>query len=461
MRIRTRLAIWSGLITFVCLVSTGAAVLWLHGRLALAQIDERLGAATVAVAGVLRHELDEGLPLDGAVRDTMSELTLARESFAIVAADGAVIGAKAATSPRLADETLRAGITRPSTVDAGAGQDHVRLLSAPFPTTTASLRIVSWASLGPIATERQRLALAMLLGIPIAVVLSIIGGLGVGRRTLASLSDLASQAGAIDGRDLTSRLTLHQRDDELASVAASFNGVLERLSASVRQQRAFMAEASHQLRTPVSVIRTTAEVTLDQPTRSEGEYRESFDVIGRQARRLTRMVDDMFVLALADASARPLQVSHLYLDELVDDVVDDYRVLAASCHVAIRSDSDGDAPFAGDEHLLRQMLMNLVDNALRHTPGGGSVGVSLHRVNGSYQLQVSDTGPGIPAADVDRIFDRFVRLAAPGSEGGGGLGLPIARWIAEAHGGTLVLGPTSPDGTWFLATLPVPSPPVG
>ena len=459
MRIRTRLAIWSGLITFVCLVSAGGAVLWLHSRLGLAQVDDRLSAATVAVAGVLQGELHEGLPLAAAVRDMMSELILARESFAIVSTDGAVLGVKAASSPRLADEMLRAAIARPLTVDAGAGQDQVRLLSAPFRAASDQVRIVTWTSLAPVATERHRLALAMLLGIPVAVVLSIIGGLGVGRRTLAPLSDLASQAGAIDGRDLSSRLMLWRQDDELATVAASFNGVLERLSTSVRQQRAFMAEASHQLRTPVSVIRTSAEVTLDRPTRNESEYRESLDVIMRQARRLTRMVDDMFVLALADAAARPLQVSHLYLDELVDDVVDDCRVLAASRHVGVKSDSDGDAPFAGDEHLLRQMLMNLVDNALRHTPSGGAVGVSLHRVDGSYQLRVSDTGTGVPATDVERIFDRFVRVTAPGSEGGGGLGLPIARWIAEAHGGTLALGPTGPRGTTFLATLPIRSPP--
>ena len=452
MRIRTRLAVWSGLITFVCLVGAGGSVLWLHGRLGLAQIDDRLRAATVAVAGVLHNELAEGLSIEHAVHDMMSELNLAREGFAIVAADGKILGAKPGTAPALSHQSLRASATGLSTMEVG--QDHVRVLPVPFPTASAAVRIVAWASLDPVATERRTLGLAMLLGIPVAVVLSIVGGLGVGRRTLAPLSALASQAGAIGGDDLTSRLTLRRQDDELAIVASSFNGVLDRLAASVHQQRAFMAEASHQLRTPVSVIRTTAEVTLDQPTRREDEYRESVDVIARQAKRLTRMVDDMFVLALADAAARPLQVNHLYLDELVDDVVDDCRVLAASRQVTLRSESDGESPFTGDEHLLRQMLMNLVDNALRHTPSGGAVGVTLDRVNGTYQLQVSDTGAGIPTGDVDRIFDRFVRLAAPGSEGGGGLGLPIARWIAEAHGGTLVLGATSPRGTTLVATLP-------
>jgi signal transduction histidine kinase len=457
MRIRTRLAIWSGLITLVCLVGAGVYVLWQNGRLALADVDDRLDDATVAVAGVLQNEFDDGLSLENAVRDMMSELNLPREGFAIIASDGRVLGAKGPSAQRPSDAVLRSATTRPASVRIGAGRDQVRLRSTAFATRHAPLQIVAWTSLGPVATERRRLVIAMLLGIPLAVVLSIIGGLGVGRRTLEPLSDLASQASAIGGRDLSSRLTLHRTDDELATVATSFNGVLERLSASVHQQRAFMAEASHQLRTPVSVIRTTAEVTLDQPTRNEDEYRESLDVVARQAQRLTRMVDDMFVLALADAAARPLEVSHLYLDELVDDVVDDCRALAAARQVAMRSDSDGEAPFAGDEHLLRQMLMNLVDNALRHTPSGGAVGVSLRRADNAYQVRVSDTGPGVPAADVERIFDRFVRLAAPGSEGGGGLGLPIARWIAEAHGGTLVLGATGAGGTTFVATLPGPA----
>ncbi|BCS31215.1 hypothetical protein TBR22_A04150 [Luteitalea sp. TBR-22] len=458
MSLRTRLGVWAGLITFVALVAAGGAVLWLQGRLGLGRVDAELTAAAGTVAGVLQSELAEGLPAPLAVREMMRELDLAREGFAIIAADDTVLGAKPAASPRLSDQVLRARRASPATMDAGPGLGSVRLLTVPPRLVGVPVRIVVWTSLAALDAERRRLELAMLLGIPLAVVFSVIGGVAIAGRTLGPLSDLAMQAGRIDGTNLSARLRLHDREDELSAVAASFNGVLDRLASAVQQQRTFMAEASHQLRTPVSVIRTTAQVTLDQPTRAEAEYREGLDVIARQADRLTRMVDDMFVLALADAAARPLQVTHLYLDELVGEVVDDCAVLARSRGVSLVSESDGEAPCSGDEHLLRQMLTNLVENALRHTPAGGHVTVALHRDGRLYHVRVTDTGQGVPDADAHRIFDRFVRLAPAGSEGGGGLGLPIARWIADAHGGSLALVGTGPHGTQFVATLPCTPP---
>src|SRR4030095_1993265 len=122
------------------------------------------------------------------------------------------------------------------------------------------------------------------------------------------------------------------------------------------------ADASHQLRTPVSVIRTTAQVTLGREHRSDAEYRESLDIVARQAQRLTKMVDDMFVIALADAGARPLQLAPLYLDEVVAGAIDDFRLLAQSRQIDVRSESSGEASVVGDEHLLRQLVMNLIEN---------------------------------------------------------------------------------------------------
>lgn len=201
-------------------------------------------------------------------------------------------------------------------------------------------------------------------------------------------------------------------------------------------------------------MRTAAQVTLSREDRTKAEYRESLDVVARQAERLTRMVDDMFMLALADADARPLQVAPLYLDELIDEVAGEARLLAATRQVTLRTESAGETPFVGDEHLLRQLFMNLLENAIRHTPRNGTIVVSLTRDGASLAAAVTDTGPGIAPGNSRRIFDRFVRLDAPDSEGGAGLGLPIAKWIAEAHGGTLVLESTGPHGSRFLLTLP-------
>lgn len=450
--IRTRLTLWYSLIVFVSLIGAGWSILWLQGRLGLARTDAELTAATVAAAGVLRTELDEGLSVEQGVQDLMEELNLSDEGFAIVTASGSVLGSKMAHGPAIATAAIATAGATPVTVAAGSSGARIR--AADFVHHEVRVRIVAWRSLAPLQAERRTLERAMLIGIPLAVVLAGIGGLSIGRRSLQSLAEMAVQSTRIGIRDLDVRLSTPNPFDELGTLARAFNGLLDRLGASIRQQRAFMADASHQVRTPVSIIRTAAQVSLSQQVRSVAEYRESLALVARQAQRLTKMVDDMFMLAMADADARPLQMAPLYLDEIVDEVVDDIRPIGRSREITLRSESVGETPFVGDEHLLRQLVTNLLENAIRHTPPHGTVTVALTRADGAVRLQVADTGGGIGAGDVDRIFERFVRLGPAGSEAGGGLGLPIARWIAEAHGGTLVLAATGPHGSRFLLTLP-------
>ncbi len=257
------------------------------------------------------------------------------------------------------------------------------------------VRVVTWKSLAPLQAERGTLERAILLGIPMAVLLAIAGGLSIGRRALRPLTEMAAQAGAIGSHNLDARLAMTSPVDELGTLGHAFNQLLERLAAALQQQRVFMADASHQLRTPVSVIRTAAQVMLSREHRSEEEYRESLDVVARQAQRLTKSVEDMFILALADAQARPLHTAPLYFDELVGEVIDDLRVVAESRQVTLRGDFAGEAPLIGDEDLLRQMLANLIDNAIRHTPAGGTVTVSLTRSAAMLTVTVTDTGRGI------------------------------------------------------------------
>jgi signal transduction histidine kinase len=214
-----------------------------------------------------------------------------------------------------------------------------------------------------------------------------------------------------------------------------------------------MADASHQLRNPVSIVRTSAQVTLSRDDRSGDEYRESLEVIGRQSERLSKMVDDMFMLAMVDAQGRPLQRAPLYVNEIIDHVVRDAQSLTIERGVTIARDDSEDVPFEGDEELLKQMVWNLVENAIRHSPPGGAIRLSLARSTNAVEITVSDDGPGIAAADRERIFDRFVRLESASGGAGAGLGLPIARWIAEAHGGGVMLDDTA-RGCRFRITLP-------
>jgi len=439
----------------LALVAAGVFVVWLHARLGLARVDQELQAASVTVAGVLRNELGEGLDLPDSVRDMMAELSLAGEGFAVVSAeDGAIVGNRVAGTPVLPDAVILSAGTAPATVRASPADIRIRAVA--LDAVGHRVRVVTWKSLAPLQAERGTLERAILLGIPMAVLLAIAGGLSIGRRALRPLTEMAAQAGAIGSHNLDARLAMTSPVDELGTLGHAFNQLLERLAAALQQQRVFMADASHQLRTPVSVIRTAAQVMLSREHRSEEEYRESLDVVARQAQRLTKSVEDMFILALADAQARPLHTAPLYFDELVGEVIDDLRVVAESRQVTLRGDFAGEAPLIGDEDLLRQMLANLIDNAIRHTPAAGTVTVSLTRSAAMLTVTVTDTGRGIAVDDTDRIFERFVRVGPPGSEPGGGLGLPIARWIAEAHGGTLRLASTGADGSQFVVTLPAP-----
>jgi len=235
-------------------------------------------------------------------------------------------------------------------------------------------------------------------------------------------------------------------------LTVAFNGVLDRLSASVGVQRRFMTDASHELRTPVSVARTAAQVTLAAPSRSEAEYREALGIVASQTERLTRVVDDMFLLALADVDGRALARHYLYFDEVVAECVQAATVLAAERGMTIALETPEGVQMRGDDELLRRMVMNLLDNAVRYSPDGSAIVVTVDVTPGQVTLTVEDTGAGIPETKRDRVFERFVRLETARPTSGGGLGLPIARWIAEQHGGSLWLE-SSDRGSRFVATL--------
>jgi two-component system OmpR family sensor kinase len=266
------------------------------------------------------------------------------------------------------------------------------------------------------------------------------------------LTMLAEQASSITERDPSARLQPPNTVDELGRFAQAFNGLLDRLAAALHGQRQFMADASHELRTPVSVVRTTAQVMLARGTRSENDYRESLAIVEEQSARLTRLVDAMFLLSRAEAAGIPLGREPLYLDDLVAECARALRVLANERGVDVQTSGDVEVTWSGDSALLGRMVSNLVENAIRYAKPNGVVTVTVRRISAGATISVVDDGPGVPADQRQRIFDRFVRLDARST--GAGLGLPIARWIAEAHGGTLVLESSGPTGSCFTITLP-------
>jgi len=221
---------------------------------------------------------------------------------------------------------------------------------------------------------------------------------------------MAVVADGIDRRRFAARLPVPVPRDELRRLAVAFNALIDRLSDAVHAQRRFMADASHELRTPVTVARTAAQVTLSGATRTEPEYREALGIVSLQMERLAHVVDDMFLLARAEAHSRPLEATAIYLDELVGECTRAVRVLADARGVEVRTNGAREVTLVGDENLLRQLVTNLLENAVSHTPPGGNVSVELGADNGNVAVAVTDSGPGVPREDRDRIFERFVRL---------------------------------------------------
>ena len=196
--------------------------------------------------------------------------------------------------------------------------------------------------------------------------------------------------------NMSERLPIANPRDELGRLAETFNELLGRLEASLVQQRQFMADASHELRTPVTTTRTAAAVALQQDHRDEIEYRETLKIVEQQAARLSRVVDDMFTLARADAGNYPTRMTPMYLDEVIDEVVRAARIVAATRQVSIEATVVPSAVFTGDEDLIRRMIVNLVDNAVRHTPSERTVRIELDETDSGYAIAVKDQGPGIP-----------------------------------------------------------------
>jgi len=307
----------------------------------------------------------------------------------------------------------------------------------------------------------EAVAAAYLAAVPILLAAAAAGGWLLAGRALGPVTQMSRRAREIGATTLHERLPVENPRDELGALATTINGLLARLEEAFERQRRFVADASHELRTPVAVVRAEAEVALARPTRPEAEYRDALTVVREAGERLSRVVDDMLLLAKADGRPVPLRREPLYLDELVTDTVRVVRALAARRSVRLEVGPLPEAPFAGDAELLGRLVLNLVDNAIKYSPMGGAVSVHLSRDDGSWVLRVADEGPGIPPEARDRVFERFYRAEASrvrdrgaSATGGAGLGLAIARWIAEAHGGTLSLVRTSPAGSEFEARLP-------
>ncbi len=446
--IRSRLTVWYSLVMVVVLVTATVAIAVVQERLSYERLDGELERLMLTLEGVMRTEFGEGLDLTAAAEEASIEVVAPDRTLMLLRPDGALLEVWG----RPLEGAWQPVLTEVSLGSVTAGPSRLRAFSRPV--THQGHRYVAavLAPLDEIEAEHRELLVALGIGVLIALAVAGIGGWLVARQSLRPLADLAAQAASITERDPSGRLQTPHPDDELGRLARAFNAVLQRLAAALHGQRQFMADASHELRTPVSVVRTTAQVTLARPTRPEHEYRESIAIVEEQSGRLKRLVDAMFLLSRAEAQGIPLMPEPLYVDELAAECARAMRVLADRRRVTIRACGDTEVAFSGDTTLLKQMLANVLDNAIRHARPGGLVTVEVTREVATIGIRITDDGEGIAPENQARVFERFARFDRQSE--GAGLGLPIASWIAEAHGGTLVIESTGPNGTCFAVTLP-------
>jgi len=452
--IRARLSIWYTAVLSLVLAVAAAAFYLIHSRSRLAQVDQELARADALVARTVSTELNEGAGLAEAAREAMDTIDMPGRSLAIFDSAGVPLAGRWEPLPQGAGGALGQSSYPTATVETPAGTFRLHRAHHSYKSTTYAVGVAE--SLAALARELASLRRALAGSVLFALLLAAGGGRWIARAALSPVTLMAAQVRRITDRTPDFQLTAPNPRDELGLLARAFNELLVRLESALSQQRQFMADASHELRTPVSIARTAIEVTLGRQGRPEDEYRDALRVVHDQMRRLSRIVEDLFTLARADAAGLPVERSPLYLDELAADCVREAEVLAGPKGVKVEWRGPSDLEIRGDERLLREMLINLLDNAVRHTPRGGLVRVELVAGKDAVEIAVTDSGEGIPEAERERVFERFVRLRASQAGDRGGLGLPIARAIAEAHGGTLRLARSDPSGSTFLAWLPLP-----
>jgi signal transduction histidine kinase len=444
--IRARLTAWYSLVVIAVVVTSVVAVDVVQNRLGVERLDGELHRLMLTLEGVMRTEFGEGLTLEEAAEEASAEVVAPDRTLVLTRDDGSPLAMWGRDFPSDWKPSLTGLVVGTVTV----ASEHVRVVSRAVSQSNHRYVAAVIAPLSELEAGRSELRLALLIGSLIAMLVAVVGGWVVGHQTLKPLAQMAEQATVITDRNLSERLAAPHRDDELGRFAASFNGLLDRLATVIDGQRQFMADASHELRTPVSVVRTTAQVSMARENRSEAEYRESMAIVAEQAARLARLVEAMLMLSRAEARGLPLNPVPLYIDELVGECVRGLRVIADGRRIDIVSEGKTDLTFSGDDTLLRQMVSNLLENAIRHA--SARVLVTTVSTRSAVSIIVADDGKGIPPADRERIFQRFVRLNS--NSAGSGLGLPIARWIAEAHGGSVTLEPAT-SGAIFRVILPI------
>lgn len=310
--------------------------------------------------------------------------------------------------------------------------------------------------LSELADLLESLYLIFLILIPIALAASVFGGLALANKSLRPVEEITTRARRITAENLDQTIPTRNVDDEIGRLTATMNEMIRRLHDSFAQVRQFSADVSHELRTPLTIVRGEIELSL-RSTKSPEEYRQVLESSLEEILRMTSIIDNLLTLAKADQGTYQAEFSEVDLARMVDELYEDSEVLAERKHIRVTLKHTDPITIVGDRLRLRQLFLNLIDNAIKYTPEGGAVTLELTRQNGIAVIQVQDTGIGIPPEETVKIFDRFYRVDKARSRemGGTGLGLSIAKWIAELHRGRITVASEPHKGSTFTVQLPI------
>ena len=315
-------------------------------------------------------------------------------------------------------------------------------------------RFELWRSTAESETALNDLRRVLILLVPVFLVVSVAGGWFLGRHAFRPVDEITAAARKISLEDLSVQLPVPPHRDELQRLCEAWNGMLRRLDNSARQLRQFTADASHELRTPVALIRTTAELAL-RKERSESEYRASLSRIQEEAEELTSSIESLMDLARADSGQSEFVMDFLDIRELVEDIRPQVELLASESNLDFKLRSEPNLPrIWGDRKALRRVLLILLDNAVKFTPATGRVELRVSVEGAEVIIEVDDTGIGIANQDLVRVFDRFYQVDQARSGGGVGLGLSIARCIVQGHKGRIGAESKPGSGSIFRVVLP-------
>jgi heavy metal sensor kinase len=458
--IRARLTAWYVGLLATILTAVGVFLPLRLSRDLVAGIDRTLdaGAAQISPAN---QETEVGF--QDASDASLAGLTGGETAAQTISVTGTVVlhsgdpASQSAMLPTASVARVLAGAHLRTSLRVGTDHEAFRVLALPLGAGPGRQVLVVASSLDEVDQSVHRLRVLLLAVVPAALLAAAGGGWWLARKALRPVAEITRQAGAIGVEQLHERVPVPPTTDEVAGLATTINAMLERIEHGVREKRRFLADASHELRTPLAVMRSEIEVSL----RSDDLEPAARDVLvsnAEEVEHMSRIVDDLLTLARIDEGRLELARSRVDLGAVAADVAASLRPLAEAQGVPVTvSGGEVGAQVDADPEHLRRAVRNLVENAVKYTGAGGKVGVEVWRRNREAGLTVTDTGPGIPEALLERIFDRFVRVdvARSRSTGGSGLGLSITREIVEAHGGRVWAESTPGEGSAFSMGFPL------